>query len=272
MVPPPRSRPRWPGNPLQTAAATLIRQVHLLFHGGPPRARRIVSCAATLAAVVLAGCGVPASQSEPRHPPRCADLLFLGARGSGEDPSQQLAMGTTVYPIYTALRNADHRVVGYGWPHHGERPTLAQLSRDAAALDNFLDRRARQCPAERVVLAGYSADAALVGDALQRPGLTAAARARLAAAVLLAEPEFNPADTRTAAGTFDLRYGGSPRRPTYPVPLAGRVRSYCRRHDIVCQRHDPAASKIQHGNYLPRQTCQAASFIQSAADLRHTRC
>jgi cutinase len=225
-----------------------------------------------VAAFALAGCGAPAGQVEPNHPPRCASLLFLGARGSGEDPSWQLAMGTTVYPIYTALRGSNRRITGYGWPYHGERPTLGQLRRDAAALADFLDRRARQCPAERVILAGYSAGAALVGDTLRSPRLTAAGRGRLAAAVLLADPEFNPADTRTAAGTFDPRYGGSPRRPAFPAPLAPRIRSYCRRHDIACQRDDSGASKTQHGNYQPQQTCQAANFIESEASLRHARC
>jgi len=233
---------------------------------------RILRGAATVTALALAGCGAPAGQVEPRHPPRCSNLLFLGVRGSGEDPSRQLAMGTTVYPIYTTLRSADRRIAGYGWPYHGERPTLAQLSRDAAAFAGFLDRRARQCPAERVVLAGYSAGAALVGDVLQSARLAAAARSRLVAAVLLADPEFNPADTTTAAGTFDPRYGGSPRRRAFPAALAGRVRSYCRRDDIVRQRDDRVGSKVQHGNCLPQQACQAAIFIESVADLRHARC
>lgn len=233
---------------------------------------RILSGVAAVAALLLTGCGALDGPAEPRHPPRCSSLLFLGVRGSGEDPVQQLAMGTTVYPIYTDLRSADRRITGYGWPYRGERPTLAQLSRDAAALAEFLDTRADQCPAERVVLAGYSAGAALVGDVLQSPRLGAAARSRVAATVLLADPEFNPADIRTAAGTFDPRYGGSPRRPAFPAPLAGRIRSYCRRHDIVCQRGDRDASKIQHGNYLPQQTCQAAYFIEAAARVRHAKC
>jgi len=170
------------------------------------------------------------------------------------------------------VRSTDRRIAGYGRPYRGERPTLAQLRRYATGLDGFLDRRARQCPAERVVLAGCSAGAALVGDALHSTRLAAAARDRLVAAVLLADPEFNPADTRTAAGAFDPRYGGSPPRPAFPAPLAGRIRSYCRRHDVVCQRHDRAASKTQHGSYRPKLTCQAVSFIESAAELRHTRC
>jgi hypothetical protein len=225
-----------------------------------------------VAALALGGCGAPAGQVEPRHPPGCSSLLFLGVRGSGEDPSQQLAMGTTVYPIYTALRRADRRLVGYGWAYHGERPTLVQLSRDTTAFADFLNSRARQCPAEQVVLAGYSAGAALVGDVLQSPMLAATARSRLVSAVLLADPEFNPADIRTAAGTFDPRYGGSPRRAAFPAALVGRIRSYCRRHDIVCQRNDATGSKIQHGNYFPWQTCQAARFIESAADMRPTKC
>src|SRR5215469_5548754 len=182
----------------------------------PAVATWVRSCAAVVAALVLVGCGAPAAPVEPRHPPRCATLLFLGVRGSGEDPSQQLAMGTTVYPIYAALRGADRRIVGYGWAYHGERPTLAQLSRAATGFADFLNNRARQCPAEQVVLAGYSAGAAL--------------RSRLVAAVLLADPEFNPADARAAAGTFDPRYGGSPRRAAFPTTLVGRIRSYCRRH------------------------------------------
>jgi hypothetical protein len=102
--------------------------------------------------------------------------------------------------------------------------------------------------------------------------LAAASRSRFVAAVLVADPEFNPADTSTAAGTFDPRYSGSPRRAAFPATLVGRIRSYCRRHDIVCQRDDAAASKIQHGNYVPLQTCQAARFIESAADLRPSKC
>jgi Cutinase len=266
-----RGRPAWLGPP------ALRRQSRHIEAGrpwsGPWTSRRgILVSVAAFAVTVVTGCGAPAGQLEPNHPPRCSNLLFLGVRGSGEDQSHQLAMGTTVYPIYSALRSADRRVVGYGWPFDAVRPAFVQLTRDANAFIHFLNRRARRCPAERVVLAGYSAGALIVGDALQSAALAAAAEDRVAAAVLLADPEFNPADTRTAAGTFDPRYGGSPRRLPYPAPLASRIRSYCRRQDIVCQRDDRAAGKIQHGNYAPQQTCRAINFIESAADLRRTKC
>ena len=66
---------------------------------------------------------------------------------------------------------------------------------------------------------------------------------RVAVAVLLADPEYNPADPRTPGSIFEPSLRGSLRRPAFPAPLNGRVRSYRRRHDIVCQRDDPAASK-----------------------------
>jgi hypothetical protein len=175
-------------------------------------AGRLVACAATFAALVVAGCGGLAGPVEPRHPPRCSSMLFVGVRGSGEDPSRQLAMGTTVYPVYAGVRSADPQVAGYGWAYRGERPGLTELRHAAAALDGFLDARARRCPAGRIILVGYSAGALVVGDALQSPALTAAACGRVAAAVMLADPEFNPAARATAAGTFDPRYGGTPRR------------------------------------------------------------
>jgi hypothetical protein len=234
--------------------------------------RWILACTAAFAALAITGCGGLSGPTEPLQPPRCSRLLFVGVRGSGEDRAQLLAMGTTVYPIFAALRRTDPRLAGYGWAYRGERPDIPQLMRAADALGRFLRERARQCPAERVILAGYSAGAVVVGDLLQMVPSQALAAERMAVAVLLADPEFNPTDMHTAAGTFDARYGGSPRRPAFPRPLASRIRSYCRRHDIVCQRQDPAASKVQHGNYQPQQTCQAIRFIEVTLDFRKAKC
>jgi hypothetical protein len=60
---------------------------------------------------------------------------------------------------------------------------------------------------------------------------------------MLADPEYNPADPRTAGGTFEPRYAAPPRRPAFPAPLNGRVRSYCRQHDIAAS----ATTRRQQG-------------------------
>jgi energy-coupling factor transporter ATP-binding protein EcfA2 len=62
--------------------------------------RRILVCTAACVALTVVGCGGPSRPAEPSHPPRCASQLFLGVRGSGEDPTQLLGMGTAVYSIF----------------------------------------------------------------------------------------------------------------------------------------------------------------------------
>jgi hypothetical protein len=39
----------------------------------------------------------------------------------------------------------------------------------------------------------------------------------------------------------------------------------------VCQRQDPAASKVEHGNYQPQQTGEAISFIEVTLDFRKAK-
>jgi energy-coupling factor transporter ATP-binding protein EcfA2 len=65
----------------------------------------------------VVGCGGPSRPAEPSHRPRCASRLFLGVRGSGEDPTQLLGMGSAVYAIFAGSlsRPAPSR----GWSSSG---------------------------------------------------------------------------------------------------------------------------------------------------------
>jgi hypothetical protein len=59
-------------------------------------------------------------------------------------------------------------------------------------------RRARSCPKEKIVVAGYSIGAEVLGNALANDDMAR----RITAAALFADPWFNPKDP-VAAGTFD---------------------------------------------------------------------
>src|SRR5262249_45074757 len=111
------------------------------------------------------------------------------------------------------------------------------------------------CTAERIILAGYSAGALITGDALQSPALTAAARGQVAAAVLLADPEFNPTDRHTAAGTFDPRYAGTPRRPSlsrrWPAASAATAAA--------------TTSYASAATWPPTRTSMAATYLSKPA-------
>jgi hypothetical protein len=188
-------------------------------------------------------------------------------------------MGSTVYPIYTRLRqdNPKAGIAGFGLPYAFDRPggriSPAAITRATDDLIRLIAGRVQMCPAEHLVLAGYSAGALIVGDAAQSPTVTPALD-RLTAVVMLADPRFNPTDAPVAAGTFNPRYSGDlrPVRPPFTAALSPRTRDYCRAHDVVCQRGDPAANKDQHGEYVPQQTCEATRFVESAASLRRSAC
>jgi hypothetical protein len=217
-----------------------------------------------LAASTATGCASGGRQTAPTLP-GCADLLLVGARGSGEDAP----LGTTLADLYQRLtaRHPTLHSAAYGLPY-AARTTSADTVADASTrLVTLVGQRRRQCPDEKLVLAGYSLGAEILGDALQTPGL-----APFDAATVLADPRFNPADTATAAGTFDTRYRGDRPRPPYPAQRASSIRSYCRANDPICQSSDPAGDKAEHGRYAPTQTCDAVSFIEQHTGLPPSTC
>lgn len=230
-------------------------------------ARAVAARIAALPLVALvAACIGSGTAGYPSPASGCQGALLIAARGSGESATEQLGMGSTLYQLYRQLR-AGGAVTGFGFPF------AAHVSGQDAVLDastrlaDLVRQRARHCPSERLLLAGFSMGAEIVGDALQSPGFEHLGD-HPAAAVVLADPRFNPRDQLTAAGTFDPRYAGSaPPRALYPSTLASRIRSYCRRGDDVCQHGAAAASKLEHGLYAPQQTCEAARFLASAAAL-----
>jgi predicted esterase len=113
------------------------------------------------------------------------------------------------------------------------------------ALKAEVDDEERLCPGLKLVLAGYSQGAQVVGDVYS--SLSASERVNVIGVVLFGDPYFNPDDTAAAVGSYDpTKYGGIGRRK--PFSTGVRVFSICHRKDPVCQR---ASSKnfAQHENY-----------------------
>ena len=222
-------------------------------------------------AACLAGCA-STQHAEPPRVPACTDVLFLGVRGSGESRASDLAMGSTVYSTLHAMQQTNPQIVGYGYAYPQQRPDAAAVIADSIGLDRLITQRLAQCPDEHLLLSGYSDGAQIVADAIQDPQLPASDLGRLQAIALFADPEFDPADAAAAAGTFNPAFTGQPIRRPYAAPVNGHIRSYCRSHDVVCQRQDPSADKNEHGRYAPIQTCQAALFLERNLGLDLSRC
>jgi cutinase len=107
------------------------------------------------------------------------------------------------------------------------------------AAQNLLDLQ-RLCPASWLVLGGYSQGAHAIRTAL--PLLGQAVRERIAAVVLFGDPYFKPGE-RYVVALSSFRGGGRRgvlRFGTIPAPAIerefdGRVFSWCRRSDAICQ-------------------------------------
>lgn len=256
-----------------------------LWGGGTPSAAAAVTAAAgvTTAAVGTAGSGTAApalpktrtaaatsdtgtmskTGTAPALAP-CADVLFIGARGSGEQgpgtpgwhatTGDRYGFGPRVQSAYARLAGdlAGHRTlqavsVRYAANKvttlaHDPAGYFAHLDQGVGRTVDLLKRQAAgPCPDQQIVLAGYSQGAMVMHRVLHR--LDTATRARLAGAVLIADGDQVPGDAQT-------RYGSAPAGALgighlwaglshssyapFPAALRTRVLSVCNRHDPVC--------------------------------------
>jgi hypothetical protein len=190
--------------------------------------------AQTLRSAQSAVAGTPAvSQDESSG---CADILFVGARGSGQkgpgDPGWK-PTNADPYGFGSTVNSAYQRLVKDLGSHRTEQPesvayaangvqTLAhapnQYFANLAVGVNWtlgtLEGQAAECPAQQIVLAGFSQGAMVMHRVLLdlgATGATAASRAilaRVAAAILVGDGDQIPFDYETRYGTASTNARG----------------------------------------------------------------
>lgn len=228
--------------------------------------------AAGLMAVVAAGGGgalavAGARAAEAASPASsCPDVTVLAVRGTGEPAGSGKTLGSAAYaaggvgslsPAASIVSGSPRaaglriQVLGVAYPA-SLRPTYASsVSAGRKALVSAAGARVKDCPASRIVLAGYSQGAHVIGDVLEvgsTTPLSAAASSRVAAVVLYGDPTFRagePFDVTTGTGQ-----GWWPRRAGGLEGFASRIRSYCLEGDLFCQSNllGDASARI-HGSY-----------------------
>ena len=202
--------------------------------------------------------------------PKCPGYVFLGARGSGEDPnptynSGDYGMGAENYATYLALTKLQPNVhpvgvyypaVSFGqgldipldlngvgavigvrsgllgkyWNSVGSGVTWLR-----SEIVNYQSRTG--CSGTQFFLSGYSQGAQVVADTIQ--GLPTRDLKLVAGVVLFGDPQFNP-KLPGDNSTYDPdRYGvltapDGPRQ-SYPQAVAAHVYSFCHMNDPVCQ-------------------------------------
>jgi len=248
--------------------------------GGSRRRLPVLLAAAVLvAAAGVAGVAMPASAKSASGgltavpgaasaTVSCADVLFVGARGSGETGPGDRGWKPTKddpYGLGGTVDSARRRLAADLAPHrtiqvesvsyvangvqtllHAPSQYFANLAVGVTWTLGVLGGQARNCPAQQIVLAGFSQGAMVMHRVLHDLGTTSSGRAilaRVAAAILVGDGDEVPHDyqTRYGSASTDARGIGQSMRKIshasaakFSPSLTARVLSVCNNHDIVC--------------------------------------
>jgi hypothetical protein len=175
----------------------------------------------------------------------CPSIKFFGVRGSGETDAYGIPIGAFAAELAYRLHQAgvsysaepiDYPAIAvlYAAQEYGTAYKNSVTSGENQ-LETALILFWHDCPGHKVILAGYSQGAHVVGDIADnlKPGY----RKLVAAVALFGDPRFNPDQRQVDVGTYQHYYGvyefyAHPR--VVPGDLYGKFRSVCSVGDPVC--------------------------------------
>ena len=182
----------------------------------------------------------------------CADVLLVGARGSGEHGLGP-TVGALAREFERGLRGrAELRIepLEYSaralWPPTRWGDLYGSVEQGAAATAAIVEGEARACPGQSLLLVGYSLGALAIADAVDR--LSPVALARIVGVALLADPRFNPSSAAARGPRIAGARGVLGARPEFDRLLAV-TRSWCRLGDPICSGWALLASINEHLAY-----------------------
>jgi hypothetical protein len=119
-------------------------------------------------------------------------------------------------------------------------------------LRAFIKQQVRDCPKQKLALVGFSQGAHVVGDVLSKNvgGLTQTEFSSIRAVALIADPRFNSREPFATGDNLQRGRNGllGARSPGDLNGVSGRIRSWCRSKDLVCQRLPNPTSGIHNQN------------------------
>lgn len=212
----------------------------------------------------------------------CGDVLFVAVNGSGQPSSQ---MGAEVRAAYDELtKQAPTRgIAAYVLPYKaapvstllkprtGLADYFASLIGGASDLTTFLFDRTRACPAETLILAGYSQGAMIVHRVLQIVGTIVTDK--IAGAILIADGDRVPHDNVISFGTATSDAAGigqsfvelsHSQNTKFGSHLAGKVHSVCTQSDLVCDYSLASLGAWQIGVKIHTSYTKTALIAQAA--------
>jgi hypothetical protein len=196
-----------------------------------------------------------------RPPPyQCGDLKFFGARGSGQASDDHGGYGPEIASTLTSVKSLlpagttlqdealDYPAIGVHWwdPSYYTADYQASERAGFETLQFDVRQYIRNCPTKRVILAGYSQGADVVGDTFL--SLSPDEATHIAAVIMFGDPKFNPAKSQNRVDQGDYTYPwagiegpqtGLRTIPKQPQDWQPYVHSWCSKLDVVCNYNAP---------------------------------
>jgi hypothetical protein len=248
------------------------------------------------------GYSPPPKPAKPPPPPPpesrpCADVLFIGARGSGESPQgsepytdplpDMGSLSADVYRGFQTIVEASHgsqptielKAVEYGAPstdelwQFGAVDYADQQWKGQFAVEDLLIAEQERCPSSKIVLAGFSSGALIVHLALVGlAGTGWASTSHIAAVALVADPaktgqgsEITVGSAKSTADGIYTKIFGSDEELEMPSNLGPRTKSLCNNHDAICAPGIIGA-KLGHAYYASSEA-EALGFWAAEEEL-----
>jgi acetylxylan esterase len=226
-----------------------------------------------LGSLLLGSCGVEGDTDDPEVNAQdqaidaCAAVKIITARASGEAAGEGITGALVTQIINSSNQNVARANVNYPATLNNYAGSSLQ---GINALKTQLTSEVNACPNEKIVLAGYSQGAHVVGDVIGGGqggslGTTTAAVPASVASHVVAIVQFG--DPRHVVNqAFDK--GSSRRNGLFPRSAAqlnalnafgaAKIQSFCDSNDTFC---DSGFSVNVHLTYLNRDQNAAASFV-----------
>jgi hypothetical protein len=205
----------------------------------------------------------------------CSNVEFIGVRGSGESYSGNFGMGTQIAALYEKVRArkpSAQTLQSYGleypainvaewWKAIGYFPSVWEGD---SHLESRIKGDASSCPSMKLLVAGFSQGAHVVGDTIENlTGKSDSSVSHIYGVALYGDPRFNPEDKATARGNYSPEHWGIlTKRGNYSAKINNRLGDWCRLKDAVCQGFN--AGDTEHHEY---RNYEGGLFLTQGAEM-----
>jgi Cutinase len=238
--------------------------------GRAPVARRLLLGAAAGMTVWLLGAALA-----PASGLACSNVELIGVRGSGESYSGNYGMGYEIAGLYErvkARKPSAQTLQSYGleypavnvaewWNAWDYFPSVWEGDEH---LENRIKGDASACSGMKILVAGFSQGAHVVGDTIENlASKNDGSLSHVYGVALFGDPRFNPGDKATARGNYNPEHWGIlTERGAYSSKINNRLGDWCRLKDAICQGFNAGSTEYhEYRNY------NGGVFLQQAAEM-----